>query len=229
MKYSKAISLDFNLTDYTRMVYLFPIRLYDGREYVLDNVATMKILVIEDPLEVEIQLQLESVALKDPKGPPGKIGKMGPVGANGEKGDKGDTGVVGQQGPVGPKGSTGPRGSQGAAGKIGPKGYKDDQGVPAVEIDIVAELCKHLPIAIVEQYHRDAYACYAINSMEDVELHDAARVQTIIDKGGHCNASQSDITRMATLSETRLNSNYVLNFHNDAYNMEANMHNFHYF
>ena len=90
-------------------------------------------------------------------------------------------------------------------------------------------LCKHLPIAIVEQYRRGAYAHYAINSMEDIELHDAARVKTIIDKGGCCNASQSDVTRMATPSKTRVNSNYVLNFHYDAHNMEADMHNFHYF
>ena len=34
---------------------------------------------------------------------------------------------------------------------------------------------------------------------------------------------------MATLSKTRANSNYVLNFHNDAYNMEADIHDFHYF
>ena len=36
--------------------------------------------------------------------------------------------------------------------------------------------------------------------MEDMESHDAARVKTIIDKGGRCNASQSDVTWMATLS-----------------------------
>ena len=65
--------------------------------------------------------------------------------------------------------------------------------------------------------------------MEDVELHDAARVKTIIDKGGRCNVSLSDVTRMATLLQTRVNSNYVLNFHNDAYNMEEDMHDFHYF
>ena len=41
-------------------------------------------------------------------------------------------------------------GSQGVAGKIGPKGDKGDRGALAVEIDIVAELCKHLRIAIVE-------------------------------------------------------------------------------
>ena len=90
-------------------------------------------------------------------------------------------------------------------------------------------MSKHLPIAIVEQYRQGAYARHAINSMEDIELHDAVRVRTIIDKGDRCNAYQSDITRMATLSKTRVNSNYVLNFHNDAYNTEADMHDFHYF
>ena len=70
-----------------------------------------------------------------------------------KKAKKGDTGGVGQQGSVGSQGSTGPRGypgGYGAAGKIEPEG---DWGASAVEIDIVSELCKHLPIAIVEQYH----------------------------------------------------------------------------
>ena len=62
-----------------------------------------------------------------------------------------------------------------------------------------------------------------------MELHDAARVKTIVDKGGRCNTSQSAVKRMATLSQTRDNSNYVLNFHNDAYNPEADKHDFHYF
>ena len=70
---------------------------------------------------------------------------------------------------------------------------------------------------------------YAINSMKDIELHGAARVKSIIDKGDGCNASQSDVTRKATLSKTQVNSNYVLDFHNDAYNMEADIHDFHYF
>ena len=93
-----------------------------------------------------------------PECPHGKIGKMGPVEARGgirargEKGDKGDTGDVGQQVPVSPQSSTDPS-SRRAAGKIGPKG---DRGAPTVEIDIVAELCKHLPIAIIEQYRRGA-------------------------------------------------------------------------
>ena len=156
----------------------------------------------------------------------GPVGARGGIGARGKKGDKGDTDGVGQQGPVGSQDSTRPRGSQAAAGKIGPKGDKGDR---AVEIDIVADLCKHLPIAIVEQYRRGAYARYARNSMEDVELHGAASVKTIIDKGGRCNANQSDVTKMDTLSQTLVSSDYVLNFHNDAYNMEADIYDFHYF
>ena len=166
-----------------------------------------------------------------PGGPPGKIDKAWPVGARGgagargEQGDKRDTGGVGRQEPIGPQGSTGPQGSQGAAGVAGLKG---DKGDPAVDIDIVAELCKHLPMEMVEQYRPGAYARFAIDSMKDIELHDAAHVKTIIDKGGgRCNATQSDITRMASLSQTQVNSNYVLNFHDDAYNMDADMADFH--
>ena len=34
---------------------------------------------------------------------------------------------------------------------------------------------------------------------------------------------------MASLSQTQVNSNYVLDFHDDAYNMHADMADFHYF
>ena len=169
---------------------------------------------------------------------------MGPAGSKG--GIEGDTGSVDQQGPICSQGSTGPRGVQGAKGlhgivdiqgplgvqgavgstdAQGDCGPKGDWYAPAVE----HELCKHLPIPIVEQYHRGAYAPYAINSMEDIELHGAAHVKTIINKGGCCNASQSDVTRMVTLSKTQVNSNYVLDFHNDAYNLEVDIHDSHYF
>ena len=93
----------------------------------------------------------------------------------------------------------------------------------------MAELCKHLPVEMVEQYRRGAYVRYAINSMKDIELHDATDVKTTIDKGGRCNATQSDVTRMASLSQTRVNSDYALNFDNDKYNMDADMADFHYF
>ena len=167
-----------------------------------------------------------------PGGPPGKSGKAGPVGARGgagargEQSDKGDTGGAGQQGAIGLQGGTGPQGSQGVTGAAGLKG---DKGDPEVDIDIVAELCKHLPMEMVEQYRRGAYVRYAINSMKDIELHDATHVKTIIHKCGSCNATQSNVTRMASLSQTQVNTYYVLNFHSDAYNMDADMADFHYF
>ena len=46
----------------------------------------------------------------------------------------------------------------------------------------MSELCKHLPIEIVEQYRRGAYVRYAINSMEDIALHAAARVKLLLIK-----------------------------------------------
>ena len=114
------------------------------------------------------------------KGPPGKIGKMGPVGSKGEIGARGEkvtrgSGIVGIQGTLGMQG---PVGTTGGQGDRGPKGDKGDRSAPAGEIDIVSDL----PIAIVEQYHRSAYARYAINSMKDIELHGAAHVKTIIAK-----------------------------------------------
>ena len=116
----------------------------------------------------------------------GDQGAREPFGPAGPKGVQGVQGTRVDRGPIGMGGDLG---SQGAAGKIGPKGDKGDRGTPAVEIYIVAELCKQLPIAIVEQYCRGAYARCAINSMEDIELHDAARDKTIIDKGGRCYSS----------------------------------------
>ena len=65
--------------------------------------------------------------------------------------------------------------------------------------------------------------------MKDIELHDATYVRTIFDKGGKGNATQSNVTMMASLSQTNVNSNYVLNFHSDAYSMDAYMVDSHYF
>ena len=77
-----------------------------------------------------------------------------------------------------------------------------DKGDPAADIDIVAELCKHLPMEMVEQCRRGAYSRYAINSMEDIEHHDADHDKCIIDKGGRSNATESDVARMASLSDS---------------------------
>ena len=44
MKYSKTMSLDLHLTDYTRMQMVhLSLRVYDGKVYVLGDVATMEV------------------------------------------------------------------------------------------------------------------------------------------------------------------------------------------
>ena len=45
----------------------------------------------------------------------------------------------------------------------------------------------------------------------------------------HCQYMMLVVHSISTLSKTRVNSNYVLNFHNDANNLEADKHDFHYF
>ena len=87
--------------------FVTPVRVYDGKVYVLDDVATMDIgnrqiatdtskLIyfvkgdgvaallckeIEDPLEVEVckEILVIKYLSEGPEGPPGKIGKMGHV------------------------------------------------------------------------------------------------------------------------------------------------------
>ena len=125
--------------------FVTPIRVYDGKVYVLDDVTSMEVgdryLTTDGRSGVALQgdrgLKGDSGdkgptgnrgltgkrVVEGPKSPAGKIGKMEPVGSRGgiearrEKGDKG--GGVGQQGLIDPPGSTGPRGVQGAKGLRG--------------------------------------------------------------------------------------------------------------
>ena len=86
--------------------------------------------MIKDPLEVEVQL--ENVALKDPKVLLERLVKWDLLEAVLKLEHvvkKGDTGGVGQQGPIGPQGSTGPRGAQGANGLRGVAGIQGPLGV----------------------------------------------------------------------------------------------------
>ena len=121
--------------------FVIHIRVYDGKVYVLDDVATMEwmkysklVYFAKGDGSSGVALQGDSGnkgpvgrrgptgkrGVAGPEGPPAKTGQMGPVGsrgeigARGEKDDKGDTGDVGQQKPIGPQGSTVPRGVQGA-------------------------------------------------------------------------------------------------------------------
>ena len=64
--------------------------------------------------------------------------------------------------------------------------------------------------------------------MEDIELHDAARIKTIIDKGGHCNASQSDVTRVAILSKKMVSIVIMYLISITMHTMEADIHDFQY-
>ena len=91
--------------------------------------------------------------------------------------------------------------------------------------------CVDVTIPVVEQYRHGAYLRYALNSKKDIVMHhDGTHVEAIIDKGRHCNACQSDVGRMATLSSTRLLDNYVLDFQDDAYTMRVTgMGGFQYF
>ena len=166
--------------------FVTPIRYYDGKVYVLDDVATMEASdwhLETDTISSKMIYFVKGdggsgVALQGDRGPSGARGVKGD---SGDKGSVGDTGGIGQQGPIGPRVSTGPRGVQGAKGlrgivgiqgslgvqgpvvttagqgDRGPKGDKGDRGAPAVVTDIVFELCKHLPIVIAE-HRRGAYA-----------------------------------------------------------------------
>ena len=94
--------------------------------------------MIKDPLEVEVQL--ENVALKDLKVLLERlvkwdqsVGSKGDIGARGEKGVKGDIGDFGQQGPIGRLGITGPRDMQGAKGL---RGVASIQGPLGVQVPV---------------------------------------------------------------------------------------------
>ena len=93
MKYSKAMGFDLHLTEYTRMqmVHLLsPIRVYDGKVYVLDDVATMEI-GDRDLIADEINSELVYFAKGDGSSGVSLQGDRGPSGARGLKGDSSST------------------------------------------------------------------------------------------------------------------------------------------
>ena len=108
MKYSKAMSLNFHLTDYTRMEKV--------NLNVLDDVATMEVRdrhLATDAISSKLVYFVKGdgggdiVALQ---------GDRGPSEAMGLKGDSGDRGPAGSRGPTGKRGV---EGSPGPPGKIG--------------------------------------------------------------------------------------------------------------
>ena len=97
------------------------IRVYDGKVYVLDDVATMQVTgryIATDKLSNKLVYFVEG-----DDGSGGALqGDRGPSGVRGLKGDSGDQGPIESQGPAGKRGAVGPGGPPGKIGKIGPPG-----------------------------------------------------------------------------------------------------------
>ena len=98
--------------------FVTPIRYYDGRVYVLDDVATLDVTgrhIATDKLGSKLVYFAEAddgsgVALE---------GDRGPSAVRGLKGDSGDQRISGSQGPAGKRGDIWPGGSHRKIGKIG--------------------------------------------------------------------------------------------------------------
>ena len=108
------------------------IRYYDGRVYVLDDVAMMDITkrhiagdknklvyFVEADGGGGVALQGPSRGLKGSQGPSGRQGPARKRGVVGSEGPPGKIGKIGPPGPVGGKGSVGERGEKGGKGVVG--------------------------------------------------------------------------------------------------------------
>ena len=202
LKYSRAMSLDLHLTDYTDGTFVTPIRTYGWRVYVLDDDTTMDDTTRHIATDRMSSKLLYFVKGDDDGGEGFALhGDRGPSGAKGLKGDSGDRDVAGSRGPTGKRGAAGPGGPPGKLVKLEHvvelehvvnrvtretlavlvskdiEVHKEvrahriveeplvkldpkwDKGDPAVDIDI--DLCKHLPVEMVEQYRRGVARCYS--------------------------------------------------------------------
>ena len=105
--------------------FVTPIRVYDGKVYVLDDVATMDVTgrhIVGNKSKLVYFVEADDgsgVALQ---------GDRGPSGIMGLKGDSGDQGPSGRQGPAGKRGTVGSEGPPGKIGKIGPPGPVEGKG-----------------------------------------------------------------------------------------------------
>ena len=105
--------------------FVTPIRYYDGRVYVLDNVASMDVTkrkIVGDNSKLIYFVEADDgsgVALQ---------GDRGPSGVRGLIGDSGDQGPSGRQGPAGKRGTVGSEGPPGKIGEIGPPGPVGGKG-----------------------------------------------------------------------------------------------------
>ena len=105
--------------------FVTPNRYYDGRVYVLDDVATMDVTkgyIVGDKRKLVYFVEADDgsgVALQ---------GDRGPSGVRGLKGDSGGQGHSGRQGPARKRGAVGSEGPPGKIGKIGPSGPVGGKG-----------------------------------------------------------------------------------------------------
>ena len=115
--------------------FVTPTRVYDGKVYVLDNIATMEV-GDRDLITDEINSKLVYFEKRDGSSGVSLQGDRGPSGARGLKENSDDMGPVGSRGPTGKRGverlegpperigNMGPIGSSGGIGARGEKGGK---------------------------------------------------------------------------------------------------------
>ena len=149
----------YRLHKNTDGTFVTPIRYYDGRVYVSDDVATIEVgdrRLTEDAINSKFKQYFvkgdwgSGVALQGDRGPSGardlkgdsgdkgSVGSRGPDGKRGVEGHEGPPGKIGKMGPVGNKGEIGARGEKddkgniggvGPQGPIGPRGITGSRGV----------------------------------------------------------------------------------------------------
>ena len=132
----------YRLHKNTDGTFVTPIRYYDGRVYVLDDVTTMEVDdrdlttdTINSKLVYFVKGDGDSgVALQGDSGDKGPVDSRGPTGKRGVEGPEGPPGKIGKMGPVGSKGGIGARdkgdiGGVGQQGLIGPRGSTSPRGV----------------------------------------------------------------------------------------------------
>ena len=105
--------------------FVTPIRVYDRKVYVLDDVATMEV-GDRDLITDRIKGKLVYFAKGDGNSGVALQGDRGPSGVRGLKGDSGDKGPVGSRCPTGKRGIEGPEGPPGKIGKMGPVGSRGE-------------------------------------------------------------------------------------------------------
>ena len=100
--------------------YVTHIHVYDGRVYVLDDVAALQ--VTNSRIATDDKSKMIYFVESDDGSGIALQGDRGPSGVRGLKGDSRDNGPSGRQGPAGKRGAVGSGGPPGKIGKIGPPG-----------------------------------------------------------------------------------------------------------